>query len=234
MRLSVYLAMILVAFAGMASAYPLCTNIVDGNGSSTMAAYVAMGQGTGTGCTIGDKLFSTFIYGSTAQGNGVAVPATAVFLTPVDAGTDSPGPGILFSSSGWKVLGPADSVDSSIFFTVTVLPGGNLIDDAGLSLVFGTTGTGVVADITETLNPMGLQLQVDSNGPFVSHKFFTPTNTVSVSKDLLVEVFNGATGTATISNFTENFSEIPEPVGLVLIGSGLLALGAWRRRVSHG
>src|ERR1017187_1505750 len=94
MRILVLSAMTL-GFVGSASAAPLCTAI-----GSTMAAYVAQGA---VGCTIGDKLFSSFLYGSTGSGTGVAVPASQVFLTPVGAGTYNPGPGIIFSSNAWLV-----------------------------------------------------------------------------------------------------------------------------------
>ena len=65
-----------------------------------MASYEALGAG---GCVIGDKLFSNFVYGSTAHGTGVAVADTAVFLTPVNIDGVNPGPGIVFSSTDWVV-----------------------------------------------------------------------------------------------------------------------------------
>jgi hypothetical protein len=95
---------------------------------------------------------------------------------------------------------------------------------------FATPGAGL-ADITETINPAGIQLQVDSqSGPLVSHGFFPNTNRVSVLKDVLVTVQQGATGSAQVFSFREDFSQIPEPVDSALVGSGLLALGFWRRR----
>ena len=226
MRILVLSAMTLVAFVGSASAAPLCTAI-----GSTMAAYVAQGA---VGCTIGDKLFSSFLYGSTGSGTGVAVPASQVFLTPVGAGTFNPG--IIFSSNAWLVpsVGATNSfVDSSIAFDVTVLDGRPIIDDGYLSLTgFALSGTGIV-DITETISPSGTQLQVDGSGPFVSHKFFTPGSQVHVLKDLLVTVPGGTSpGSASITSFEEDFSQIPEPVGTILVGSGLLALGFLRRRAT--
>ena len=91
------------------------------------------------------------------------------------------------------------------------------------------TGTGA-GNIGETINPSGIQLQVDLNGALVSSQQFTPTNTVSVLKDLQVSALPGS-GFAQIGSFEEDFSEAPEPVSTVLIGSGLLGLGLWRRRV---
>ena len=233
MKSSVLLATTLVAFAGIASAAPLCTGI-----GSTMADYLALGSG---GCTIGDKLFSNFTFNVTFFGTGADVPAADVSLAPVGAGTSNPG--ILFSSNAVLVPGADPSalsyVDLGIGFTVSTVDGRNLIEDATLTLSsFAVSGTGR-ANIGETVTPgsdPALLLAVDSSGPFVDHTLFTPTNTVSVLKDVIVSVLPSETvgsGTAQIFSFQENFSQIPEPIGSVLIGSGLLALGIWRRRVSR-
>jgi len=225
MRLTVLLTAACIA-AGVASAATVC---VDGG---TMASYQALGAG---GCTIGDKLFSSFVYGSTAHGTGVAVPNTQVFLTTDNSNPYNPG--IVFSSSGWVVASASaranSFVDSSIGFTVTVLSGSPIIEDASLTLSsFSVSGTGVV-DITETINPSGTQLQVDGVGPLVSHKNFAPTSSVSVLKDLLIAVPRLGTtsgGSGRVNSFEENFSQItPEPVSSALIGLGLLAVGLWRR-----
>jgi hypothetical protein len=227
MKVTVLLGVISVASVGITSAAPLCTAI-----GSTMDAYVAQGS---IGCTIGDKLFSNFLYGSTGRGTGVAVPASAVTLTPVGAGTFSPGPGIIFSSNAWLVPSASAStnsfVDSSISFTVSVLNGELIIDDGTLTLSsFAVSGTGT-GRVSETISPGGIPLQVSSSGPLVSHAFFTPTNSISVLKDLLVAVPGGvAPGSAQVFSFEEDFSQVPEPVGLALVGSGLLAIGFWRRR----
>src|ERR1035441_676394 len=126
MKLSVFLAATLVAFASMASAAPLLCTAVGG----TMADYVALGS---TGCVIGDKLFSNFLYSSSGAGTATAMPASAVLLVPVGVTTSNPG--IVFSSE-WDVPGSSTRtsiLDSSFGFTVTVLPGGDLIDDASLT-----------------------------------------------------------------------------------------------------
>jgi hypothetical protein len=221
MKLSVLLAITLV-FVSAASAAPLCV------AGGTMASYKSLGSG---GCTIGNALFSNFIYLSTASGTGAVVPDTAVFLTPAG---DTFNPGIVFSTTGWTIpsgsLTDDSLVDSTIKFTVSILDGTSTLEDGTLTLSsYAVSGTGF-ADITETIKPSSIQLQVDSGGPFVSHLYFPPTNSVSVLKDLVVAVPQGSTGTASISMFEEDFSEAPEPVSTVLIGSGLLGLGLWRRR----
>jgi hypothetical protein len=137
MKLSVFLAATLVAFASIASAAPLCTslNVV------TLADYVALGS---TGCQIGDKVFFNFFDSPTSGGSATApVPASAVSVTPVGAGTYNPG--LTFSSSDWSVTGGSTTansfLDMSFGFTVSVLPGGNSIDDASV-----TMGTPVPVD----------------------------------------------------------------------------------------
>jgi len=238
MKLTILLGIFGVVLAGTSSAAPLCT-------FGTIASYEALGAG---GCVIGDKVFSNFVYASTSGGTGVAVADTAVFVTPVvPVGPNlySPGPGLIFSSAGWFVPSASTTspsfVDSSFSFTVTVMnSAAALLEDGTLILSsYAVSGTGL-ADITETINPASIQLQVDSAGPFTDHKSFTPTTSVNVLKDLLVAVprdrtGNGA-GTAQIFSFEEDFSQVssaPEPVGSFLIGSGLLALGFWRSRAAR-
>jgi hypothetical protein len=228
MKLTVLLATILFAFASAGKAAPLC---VDGG---KMADYHALGAG---GCVIGNALFSNFVYGSTAFGNGIPVADTAVTLTPVDG---AQGPGIIFSSNNWSVSANASmpsQVDSTIKFTVTTLDGSPVIGTGILTLSSSSwTGTGT-GDIGETINPSGTMLEVYTGASgvvSVSSKEIPLTNTVSVLKDLRVNVPMGVAGSgfAQITSFEEDFSEAPEPVSTVLIWSGLLGLGFWRRRVA--
>ena len=73
--------------------------------------------------------------------------ATAVFLTPVDAGSFNPGPGIIFSSAGWVVPSGSPTtnsfVDSSIGFDVSVIGGLAIMEDATLTMSsFATSARG--------------------------------------------------------------------------------------------
>jgi hypothetical protein len=224
MRLLIVLAVAVIALASTASAAPVCLT------GGTLASYQALGSG---GCMIGDLRFSNFSYVGTSQGQGSTVANTQVFLTPVGSGTLNPGPGIIFSSTGWSVPRAANNndsfVDSTIGFIVSTISGSQVIDDGTLTLSsFTVTGTGV-GHIAETIN--ATSLQVDSGGPLVSRQVFALTNTVTVSKDLRVTVPTGNpnSGTAQINSFEEDFSEVPEPAASVLLGSGLLALGFWSR-----
>jgi hypothetical protein len=230
MKLAVMSATMAVVFVSSASASPLpCVS------GDSMANYVALGS---VGCTIGNELFSNFVYGSSAHGTGVKVDPSNVFLTPVGAGTYNPG--IIFSSSGWVVPSASPTanslVDSTISFTVSILDGSAFIEDGTLLLSSYTTrGTGV-ADITETINPSATQLQVDSNLPLSAHKTFAPVSSVNVLKDLLITVpqsSDAGSGFAQINSFEEDFSQTPEPMAPVLVLSGLIALGFQRRRANQ-
>lgn len=238
MKLSVFLATIFLGVAGSAWASPMCV------GGATLASYVALpsyvSPGVG-GCTIGNLLFSNFSY--SASGNlATAVSASNVTVTPINAGPTNSGPGIQFTSDGWNVTAGSfiDDVllDSTFRFDVRTVDGRLLIAGASLTLLSsGLTGTGS-AGIGETLQPGNHQLTVDAGGPFSSTTTFAPTGLLHATKDLEVLVpfmtTEADAGSAFIGGFQEGFSDVPEPVGAALIGSGLLALGIWRRRATRG
>jgi hypothetical protein len=221
MKTSVFLAIVLFVAVGIASAAPLCVN--DG----TMVSYIALGNG---GCSIGDLLFYGFRY--TDSGSA---PASAVFLTPISSSLTSSGPGLSFASSDWTATGTllsGDIVhDSAMFFNVKTLDGRPLINGATLALVSSEFTGDSGGSVAEGITPGANQLEVDTGGPYLSGVVFAPTSGIQVRKDLFVV---GSLGTASIGVFDEGFAVVPEPVGSVLIGSGLLALGIWRRRVSRG
>jgi len=224
--------LLIVALAGVGVAAPLqCPTT-----PTAMSVYDALGFS----CFISDKLFSNFTYSPTAGGNGVPVPDTAVFVT---ADTLDPNnPGFHFASSAWTVSSSVNDtfdsfVDSTINFDVATLSGQALIDDNTLTLnAFSSSGLGFFLAVDEqyTPDPSGLGLHVHSD-PFstttTDHRVFTPINALHVTKDLFLGAENHTTSTATITQFSENFSEIgaPEPLGFVLMGSGLIGLGIRRR-----
>jgi hypothetical protein len=245
MKLSVLFAVVSVAIVKVASASPLCTSL----NITTMAEYEALGNydaGTNTGgCQIGDKIFSDFFYFSTSDGNGNAVLASNVTVTPVGANTNSPG--LNFASNGWTIPGANPSVDSfvdsSLGFMVTVLNGGNSILGAGLTmspdnLQVGTGGSVTIGETVTLADGFTLlgTLRVNGATPLESLISFDPTSQLLVSKDLRVGILASGTGggPTQIGNFTETFPEVPEPVGTALIGSGLLLLGVMRRRARRG
>jgi hypothetical protein len=126
--------------------------------------------------------------------------------------------------------------DSLISFTAT----GPGITNLELFFNGSVTGTGS-ANVTEqyclngTLTncpgPLG-QLSVTNPPPgFSDQVFFAPVQSISVSKDILVDTGSGP-GSAMISQVVNNFSS-PEPLSFVLLGSGLLGLGLLRKRIKR-
>jgi hypothetical protein len=221
MKASVLLVTIFFGAFGIASAAPLlCVS------GGTMDSYVALGS---EGCTFGNFLFSNFAYSDSGS-----APGSQVSLTLIGSSLN---PGLRFSSSGWSAIGGASSVslDSSILFDVSTVDGRPLIQAATLVLVSsGTTGNSGGTIGESVLAPGHFHLEVDAGGPYSSGVVFAPTNLIHIEKDLSVLAM-GTGDSAFIGAFDEGFSSSgPEPVAAVLIGSGLLALGIFRRRVKRG
>ena len=164
------------------------------------------------------------------------VPAANVSVTPQTVLGDE---GFQFQSS-WNVNnvngGPEITEDSLISFTAS----GPGITNLELFFNGSITGTGS-ANVTENycLNgplsgcPVGSSGQIKVTNPppgFNDQVFFAPVQSISVSKDILVD--SGTSGSAMISQVTNNFSS-PEPLSFVLLGSGLLGLGLLRKRIKR-
>ncbi|HTS63525.1 MAG TPA: hypothetical protein VMH28_15985 [Candidatus Acidoferrales bacterium] len=236
MRGILIVSLTLAAVAGLASANPLCL-------SNSISFYQTNYTSLDSACQVGDKLFWAFTY--TPSSNNATPPSADQVMVSGD-GSNPGEPGLIFTSpstGGWTVNGTATPgnpiyVDSSIGFSVAVI--GNLPLIVGASLdfsgYFSIAGQGV-ADIGETITygSGSLALEVDSNsGPFTSAGSLPGVSSLSVGKDLIAIIpapgSGTFSGTATITEFREGFSEIPEPAAMVLTGSGLIGLALLLRR----
>ncbi len=192
----------------------------------TLADYIALGH---TGGTIDDKLFFDFTYSGTASGGATAIPASGIGVTPHN---DPLNPGLEFQAA-WTA-GAGQTLDSLIKYKVQVLPGGNAIKDVSASMDgFGFSDGGIVA-VAETVNLgatllANLFLHADTTGivNFASATFDPTPGILDVVKDISV---NGNLGTASVSDVTNRFSEVPVPPTAILLGSGLLGLVGFRFR----
>ena len=216
----------------------------------TLADYIALGA---TGCQIDDKVFSNFAY---SGGQGGVPQAGQVNVTPDNTPFN---PGVNFGAN-WTLFGPNLSEDFHLSFTVDVLAGGRPIGDDSLGIDIGqVVGVNSLITVNETVclggnftNPAGgtgctnptsslSAFDASNSNKTFDHNIFLPASYthIQVFKDIGLQTGlcpNSDTNAACVnpvanfSSLSQNFSEVPEPMTLSMMGLGLLGLGLVRRR----
>ncbi len=170
-------------------------------------------------------------------------PANETSVIP-DPGDGFSNPGIIFSVGGFLVF-PGETMDATITYTIATLSGSSVIQGYDLTMAGSHTaaptglGSGSVTEsfsnapagtpLTTTVGPLGSNFECGQRGfsPLGrQHYQSPPRSTCSRPGD------SGPFDIVTISAIQEHFSEnVPEPYETLLIGSGLLFFGLWRKRV---
>ncbi len=228
-------------FAAIAGATPTACP------TGTASIYTSTVNSAG-GCTEDGLLFSQFNYMPTSTGTAIALPASAVGISPL---LNSAGDGLGFQIVGGFAATSGGESDAIFQYEVSALNSSTSL--TGISLGFNGTATGTgIANVSENYCAGGTSVPPTTCGGNLQNIRVQSTQgvnsltasgnlggvqSVTVSKDIQVNA--GTNGTATISSVTNQFqtgaggsgSSTPEPASLFLIGSGLLGLGAIRKRV---
>jgi hypothetical protein len=190
---------------------------------------------------VGDKIFGNFtdyVSGGSASG----VPSKEVFIAPLISVSPLDGEtefGLRFYSVFWGA-GAGLSQDTSWDYAVWTADGSDRITDNVLAVGGYSAGDPLAfARITESAadeNFIGVATKLVGQIPnstqevFFVQKYFPAQNYLNLTKDIAL---NGGASWIAISDVTQQFSQtggkVPEPISLILLGSGLAGAGLYRR-----
>ena len=210
--------------AGTASADPCPTD--------TLPTYIGLGTG---GCSIGPVQFSGFV-SLPIPGFATQIQPADVQVVPINIGLN---PGLEFQVN--TSAGPGEFLDIVIGYLVS----GPLLSQGMLSMTgAAATGDGAVTVIEDfclggTFDPDGptgctgttnnlILFAIEGDSLTTDQLLFAPVSQINVIKDIGVD--GGLLGTATLASASNQYTIIPEPGTLALVGSGLAAAGLLRRR----
>jgi hypothetical protein len=186
---------------------------------------------------IGDKLFAdfSFSYSDLTLGGSGDIPLVSsnVNLTAL---SNIIGYGLEFTQP-LSAIGQKTK-DVALRYSATVTDPNFLISDVHLAIT-GAAGNGGLGSVGESVfvggfgaNQVGtLQATLPHSSNDVTTALIVPPVTqLYVEKDVLVTGGSAANGFATVTIIDQTFSQIPEPSTALLVGLGLLAVVALKRK----
>ena len=224
----VFFALVLT---GNIVANPLPADCTDGVSLASMA---------GSSCSVGETIFSNFAYKVTGNGANLAPADSAVHISFVNTLLN---PQLLFTADpAWNLDGPDsegfnNSYNAFIDFDI-LAPENFVVSGIGLSAT-GFDMLGSAGKVVETVlaGVDILQLQVsgfsETTTTLSDSLSFDGAQQIHVTKKIQLSNGNGqGNGFDSIAQsftLTDPPAAVPEPTGMLLIGSGLIALGLMRR-----